>query len=215
EQRLPEATGTAHRTTPSLLGFGLLEAVPEAEILAFADPFDRNGDGVSGRPNRTADGRLGRFGRKAQFATLREFNAGAFANEMGITSPDEPSQARIRRHPFPAGVDPTPQPQLTRAATGGRTAEKPPGHAADPEVVARRPGRARQVLEGSLARATQCIVAWHSRWNGRREVVRRRANVRLGAWARGLPLPSGARFCDGGTYASSVGFHQLRPRPRL
>src|SRR5207249_2232069 len=83
----------------SLLGFGLLEAVPEAEILAFADPFDRNGDGVSGRPNRTADGRLGRFGRKAQFATLREFNAGAFANEMGITSPDEPSEATIRGHP--------------------------------------------------------------------------------------------------------------------
>ena len=122
EPRLPEATGTAHRTTPSLLGFGLLEAVPEAEILAFADPFDRNGDGVSGRPNRTADGRLGRFGRKAQFATLREFNAGAFANEMGITSPDEPSEATIRGHPFPAGVDPTPEPELTREATDAATA---------------------------------------------------------------------------------------------
>src|SRR5213076_711246 len=122
EPALPEATGTAHRTTASLLGFGLLEAVPEAEILAFADPFDRNGDGVSGRPNRTADGRLGRFGRKAQFATLREFNAGAFANEMGITSPDEPSEATIRGHPFPAGVDPTPEPELTREATDAATA---------------------------------------------------------------------------------------------
>src|SRR2546430_1786577 len=83
EPSLPEATGTAHRTTPSLLGFGLLEAVPDAEILALADPSDRNGDGISGRPNRTADGRLGRFGRKAQLATLSEFNAGAFVNEMG------------------------------------------------------------------------------------------------------------------------------------
>src|SRR2546430_17573019 len=69
EPSLPEATATALRTTPSLLGFGLLEAVPDAEILALADPSDRNGDGISGRPNRTADGRLGRFGRKAQFAT--------------------------------------------------------------------------------------------------------------------------------------------------
>src|SRR5437764_2491787 len=56
------ATDTAVRTTASLLGFGLLDAVPDAEILALADPADRNGDGISGRPNRTADGRLGRFG---------------------------------------------------------------------------------------------------------------------------------------------------------
>src|SRR5439155_697319 len=61
-------------------------------------------------------------GRKAQFATLREFNAGAFANEMGITSPDEPSEATIRGHPFPAGVDPTPEPELTREATDAATA---------------------------------------------------------------------------------------------
>src|SRR5207237_4245882 len=60
-----EATAIAHRTTPNVLGMGLLDAVPDAEILALADPFDRNGDGISGRPNRTADGRLGRFGRKA------------------------------------------------------------------------------------------------------------------------------------------------------
>src|SRR5213076_1349481 len=86
------ATDSAVRTTPSVLGFGLLEAVPDAEILALADPLDRNGDGISGRPNRTADGRLGRFGRKAQVATLREFNAGAFVNEMGITSPAEPHE---------------------------------------------------------------------------------------------------------------------------
>src|SRR6266704_1278109 len=40
EPVLPEATGTAHRTTPNVLGFGLLEAVPAAEILALADPLD-------------------------------------------------------------------------------------------------------------------------------------------------------------------------------
>ena len=42
---------------------------------------------MSGRPNRTADGRLGRFGRKAQAATLREFNAEALVMEMGVTNP--------------------------------------------------------------------------------------------------------------------------------
>src|SRR5256885_8591813 len=116
ERSLPEATATALRTTPSLLGFGLLEAVPDAEILALADPFDRNGDGVSGRPSRTADGRLGRFGRKAQIATLSEFNAGAFVNEMGITSPTEPHEQAIDGAPLPAGGDPTPDPELTQDA---------------------------------------------------------------------------------------------------
>src|SRR5206468_141627 len=60
----PEATDTAQRTTPSILGFGLLDAVPDTEILAHADPDDRDGDGISGRPNRTADGRIGRFGQQ-------------------------------------------------------------------------------------------------------------------------------------------------------
>src|SRR5207237_4514540 len=102
------ATDSAVRTTPSLLGFGLLEAVPDAEILALADPLDRNGDGISGRPDRTADGRLGRFGRKAQIATLREFTAGAFVNEMGITSPTEPRVQTVWGEALPPGRSPTP-----------------------------------------------------------------------------------------------------------
>src|SRR6266571_2161502 len=110
----PEATATARRTTPSILGFGLLDAVPDAEILALADPEDRDGDGISGRPNRAADGRIGRFGRKAQVPTLREFNASAFVMEMGITNPEAPTEQTIRGAPFPAGVDPTPEPELAQ-----------------------------------------------------------------------------------------------------
>src|SRR2546423_1484396 len=116
------ATDSGHRTTPDLFGFGLLDAVPEREILAHADPLDRNGDGISGRPNRTADGRVGRFGRKAQVATLGEFNAGAFVNEMGITSPTEPHEQTIDGAPLPAGVDPTPDPELTQDAVDATTA---------------------------------------------------------------------------------------------
>ena len=110
-----EATAIARRTTPSLLGFGLLDAVPEAAIVALADPDDRNGDGISGRPNRLPDGRIGRFGRKAQIATLREFTSGAFINEMGITSPPEPHEQTIRDTPLPPGVDPTRDPELGQA----------------------------------------------------------------------------------------------------
>ncbi|PYO86773.1 MAG: hypothetical protein DMD58_16000, partial [Gemmatimonadetes bacterium] len=107
------ATDSGHRTTPDLFGFGLLDAVPDAEILARADPLDLNGDGISGRPNRTADGRLGRFGRKAQAATLREFNGGAFVMEMGITNPGNETEQIVAGFPFPAGVDPLPEPEIT------------------------------------------------------------------------------------------------------
>src|SRR5437667_7864908 len=107
------ATDSGHRTTPDLFGFGLLDAVPDAEILARADPFDRNGDGISGRPNRTADGRLGRFGRKAQAATLREFNRDAFVMEMGITNPGNQTEQTVGGMPLPAGVDPLPEPEIS------------------------------------------------------------------------------------------------------
>jgi len=88
----PDANEQAARTTPELFGFGLLDAVPDDEILALADPDDRNRDGISGRPNRFTDGRLGRFGRKAFVPALTEFNHGAFVIEMGVTNPAVPTE---------------------------------------------------------------------------------------------------------------------------
>src|SRR2546425_10728477 len=109
------APAIAHRTTPSVLGFGLLDAVPDEEILARADPDDRDGDGISGRPNRPADGRVGRFGRKANFATLREFNSGAFLAEQGITNPEAPAEGTIGGAAIPPGVDPVGDPEIDQA----------------------------------------------------------------------------------------------------
>ena len=111
----PRATARAFRATPAIFGRGLLDAVPDAEILAHADPDDRDGDGISGRPNRTADGRVGRFGRKANFATLREFNSGAFLAEQGITNPEAPTEGTIGGEPIPAGVDPVADPEIDQA----------------------------------------------------------------------------------------------------
>ncbi len=102
----------AHRMTPDLFGFGLLDAVPEGRILEYADPGDRDHDGISGRAHRTADGRLGRFGRKAQVATLRPFNDDAFLFEMGITSERAPREESAGGQPIPAGVDPAADPEL-------------------------------------------------------------------------------------------------------
>ncbi len=111
-----EATGRATRTTPDLFGFGLLDAVPDETILALADPDDRDSDGISGRPNRLPDGRIGRFGRKAAVPTLREFNATAFILEQGITSPAFPKEETVGGQPIPAGVDPLPDPEINQEA---------------------------------------------------------------------------------------------------
>jgi CxxC motif-containing protein (DUF1111 family) len=80
-----------------VFGAGLVEAIADDTILALADPDDRNNDGISGRAaivtdRGTGDRRVGRFGWKAQHATLLAFSADAYRNEMGITNdlfPDE------------------------------------------------------------------------------------------------------------------------------
>jgi CxxC motif-containing protein (DUF1111 family) len=77
------------RISPQLVGLGLLEAIPEATILALADPEDKNGDGISGKPQVNTDPitgqkRLGRFGWKAGATSLRHQIAGALRNDMGV-----------------------------------------------------------------------------------------------------------------------------------
>ena len=80
------------RVAPQMIGLGLLEAIPAADILALADPEDANGDGISGRPNivwsaEFAQPMLGRFGLKAGSPTVREQSAAAFAGDIGISTP--------------------------------------------------------------------------------------------------------------------------------
>ncbi len=113
-ERIPAAaTHRTERVAPDLFGLGLLDAIPESTILALADPTDSDGDGISGRPNRAPDGRLGRFGRKAVVPTLAEFNTAAFFIELGITSAAHPDEVGIAGQPLPAGTDPAPDPELS------------------------------------------------------------------------------------------------------
>src|SRR5688572_26171929 len=86
-----DATIVARRVPIPLFGAGLVEAVPDESLLALEDPIDRNRDGVSGRAAIITDvasgqRRVGRFGWKAQHATLLAFGADAYRNEMGITN---------------------------------------------------------------------------------------------------------------------------------
>jgi CxxC motif-containing protein (DUF1111 family) len=86
-----EATVVARRMSIPLFGAGLIEAIPDETLLALEDPFDRDRDGISGRAAVIADvatgqRRVGRFGWKAQVATLLTFAGDAYTNEMGITN---------------------------------------------------------------------------------------------------------------------------------
>jgi CxxC motif-containing protein (DUF1111 family) len=111
------ATIFARRVPIPLFGAGLVEAILDETLLALEDPADRNRDGVSGRAAIVTDRasgarRVGRFGWKAQHATLLAFGADAYRNEMGITNdlfPDEMaagvSHAQMRQ------CDPIPDPE--------------------------------------------------------------------------------------------------------
>jgi len=110
----PSATAIAERSTPDLFGFGLLDAVPEATLRLLEDPNDRNRDGISCRVHRTADGRVGKFGRKGQVPDLDPFNAEAWIMEQGITNPVFMFEQLPNGRPFPDGTDPSPEPELSQ-----------------------------------------------------------------------------------------------------
>ncbi|MEM7288365.1 MAG: di-heme oxidoredictase family protein [Actinomycetota bacterium] len=85
------------RLASQVIGMGLLEAIPDDDLLALADPDDEDGDGISGRPNMVWDQRLegpaiGRFGWKANVPTVEQQVAGAFHGDIGITSVLQPQE---------------------------------------------------------------------------------------------------------------------------
>ncbi len=89
---LHSETMTSLRVAPPMIGLGLLEAIPENDIRAKADPSDADKDGISGRVNEVWSATenklaLGRFGWKAGTPTVQEQSAEAFASDMGISSP--------------------------------------------------------------------------------------------------------------------------------
>ena len=88
---------TSVRVAPPLIGVGLLEAVAEADIVKNADPDDLDGDGISGVASRVvplggSDPVLGRFGLKANVASISDQTALAYLFDMGITSPPLPNE---------------------------------------------------------------------------------------------------------------------------
>lgn len=92
---LGEDTTLSPRIANQMPGLGLIQAIHPADILTQADPDDEDGDGISGKPaivrdHRTGEIKLGRFGWKAQNASVRDQSSGAFNGDMGLSSPDAP-----------------------------------------------------------------------------------------------------------------------------
>ena len=135
------------RVGPAVIGLGLLEAIPEPAIRALADPDDRDGDGISGRPNEVWDVRrgamaLGRFGWKANVPTVEQQVAAAFHGDVGITStlfPDEncPPVQTDCRAALHGGVPEVPDERLLKVVFYTRTLAVPAMRDVDdPEVRA-------------------------------------------------------------------------------
>jgi CxxC motif-containing protein (DUF1111 family) len=108
-------TTLSPRVTPPMIGLGLVEQIHSADIVALADPDDRDGDGISGKASIVRDGRtgelaLGRFGWKASRPTIREQTAEAFVGDIGISNPDIPhawgdcTEAQTACREMPDGV---------------------------------------------------------------------------------------------------------------
>jgi len=102
------------RVAPPMIGLGLLEAVPEEQILANADPDDADGDGISGKPNQVWSREhdkpmLGRFGWKAGVPTIAQQAAEAAAGDIGLST---------SLLPFPSGDCTEKQSECLQAPNG-------------------------------------------------------------------------------------------------
>lgn len=83
---MPNNVLISPRMASPVFGLGLLEAVAEADIMALA-----NSDGISGKANsiwsvKKQAKTLGRFGWKAGQPSVIQQSAGAYNEDMGITS---------------------------------------------------------------------------------------------------------------------------------
>ncbi|AZG36419.1 di-heme oxidoredictase family protein [Shewanella psychromarinicola] len=94
---LAEETVISLRQPPILAGLKLIEQVSTEDILAWADPSDKDADGISGRPNwlnsLDQDKKvLGRFNWKANADTIISQTANAAAHDLGLTNPIHPQE---------------------------------------------------------------------------------------------------------------------------
>jgi len=148
------------RMAPPLIGMGLLEAIPDATIVALAEREPK--DGIRGKTNMVWDmvaGKpsIGRFGVKANHPTLRQQVAAAFIGDLGLSNdlfPEQncpPIQKTCKEMMFAGNPEITAH-RLSAVESYLRTLAVPARrNAGDPQVV-----RGEQIFES--ARCAVCHV---------------------------------------------------------
>lgn len=155
---LAAETTLSPRVANPMIGLGLIEAIADSDLKTLADPDDTDGDGISGklamtRDHRTGELAIGRFGWKAQNASVRDQSAGAFAGDLGISTPDRPfhagdcTQTQVRCLARPNGV----QTRLGETEAPDPVLELVTFYAENLAVPARRDVGDRDVLKGKAA----------------------------------------------------------------
>jgi len=110
----PQGVHISQRNTPALFGAKLIDEIPERAIIA-NERREQLKWGMSpaegerapvGRAPRLAGGRIGRFGWKAQTASLSDFVQAACANELGLGNPGQAQPRPLSRPDYQApGLD--------------------------------------------------------------------------------------------------------------
>jgi CxxC motif-containing protein (DUF1111 family) len=88
------------RNTPALFGAGQIDAIPDKVLRDAEKRFFSDFPEIQGRVSVLPDGRIGRFGWKAQVSNLREFVLAACANELGLEVPDRHQVSLARAAEF-------------------------------------------------------------------------------------------------------------------
>src|SRR5262245_43374015 len=111
---IPTNIVLSQRNTPALYGAKWIDEIPDRVIVA-QERKERLHWGLAqastdnfpvGRALRLPDGRVGKFGWKAQSASLLEFVQAACANELGLSNPTQPQPNPIGQPNYVAkGVD--------------------------------------------------------------------------------------------------------------
>lgn len=100
-EQLPQGATSSKLLPPANTGLGFIDAVSDADIIAWEDPTDANSDGISGVANWVSlkyyvEGRpncivrnekyIGRFGKKGSTYNLLQQTAQAYNQDIGVTS---------------------------------------------------------------------------------------------------------------------------------
>ncbi|MGH6958978.1 MAG: di-heme oxidoredictase family protein, partial [Dongiaceae bacterium] len=118
-----DANVFSRRKSLPIFGDGLIEAIPDETLLARAAANEAHPDQIGGRAHIVLDVftnrlRVGRFGWKAQQATLMTFGAEAYRDEMGITNDLFGSEAIVYADERQErDCDPRPDPEDVRDRT--------------------------------------------------------------------------------------------------